>query len=817
MPKWIKLSIGIISTILILVAVAGIIFYKMLNDSLPIYEGEIRSNLISANVEIYRDSVAIPYIIAQSENDAAFALGFVHAQDRLFQMDMMRRAGEGRLSEILGTKTIPFDKMFLTIGIKNTVNNNFKKLDKKSIDFLQTYADGVNHFITSAAGKYPVEFDVLGYDPYPWTPEHSLIIGRMMAWELNISWWIDFSFAQLVQKFGEEKIKEIIPNFPENNSYIIPPELKTLPAIPSAFRDTDRAFRNFMGLKGTHIGSNNWVVNGILSQSGKPIIANDAHLAYSAPGKWYSVVIKSDEWNSAGFTLPGIPMIIIGKNENISWTVTNIMMDDADFYTEKLDSSKKNYQLNGDWQKLTTYKEIVKVKDSLDVVLEIRSTHRGPIISDIHPFTVLYPESDADDVPISMRWLGNDYSDEFTSYFKINRSKNWEEFKSSFSDYSVPGQNFVYADREGNIGYMFGGKLPIRESVSPTFVYDGSTDNYDWKGIMPFEQQPFLFNPPANFIASANNKTIQEFKYHISNLWEPSSRYDRIVELISSKPKHSAEDYKKYQFDFVSPYAEIVSQHILSAFENIKVTDENLNTALTLIDKWNYEFDEFSQAPTIYAMFFKYLLENIYLDEMGKDQFNEFVFVANIPYRSVLQLLNNPSSSWFDNVNTNEIETKEEIIRKSLVDALNELEKKFGKNAADWQWGKLHQVKFKHAFSGVSSFIDNFINIGPYPIGGDGTTINNTEYAFNEGIEEFPLFDHEPFENDLGPSMRFIYDLSKPEEFFMILTTGQSGNIMSDHYKDMTKLWLYGEYVKVKTDEASIKNPANKLLKIIKE
>ncbi len=805
MPKWIKILIGIFVSFIIVFVVGGLIFYHALKSSLPEYNGKASFEKIKNTITIYRDSMAVPYISAQSDEDAAFGLGYVHAQERLFTMDIARRAGEGRLSEIFGSQTIPFDEMFLTVGIKRTVKENMKSLSADEMKILQSYSDGVNFYIDNAKDKFPIEFDALGYDPEKWKPEHTLIIARMMAWELNISWWIDFSFTNLVQKLGAEKVKEILPAYPENGPFIIPPELKKFPVVNNSFVETEKAFRKFMGWRGTHIGSNNWVVNGNMSASGKPLIANDTHLAFSAPGKWFAAVIRGGNWNAEGFTLPGIPMIVIGKNKNISWTVTNLMSDDADFYIEKLDSTNKKYFYNDEWHDLKIIKEKIKVKDSADVKFEIKLTQHGPIISDIHPYSILYGKN-KNNAPISMNWLGGNYSDEFLAFYKINRASNWEEFKSSFKTYSVPGQNFVYADNSGNIGYVMGAQIPIRENASPTFVYDGTTSSNDWKGILTSDDLPTLFNPPANFIASANNKTIKDFKYYISNLWEPPSRYQRIVELLSSKEKHSVSDYEKYQVDFVSPYARQITKFILNAFKGIKITDKNLKLTLKLFDEWNFEFIEYSQTPSIYAVFFNRLLKNIYYDEMGDDLFNEFLFVANVPYRSVVQVLNDSTCSWYDNINTkNKIESREEIIRKSLAEALTELETEFGKNIAEWQWGRLHKVTFKHAFSGASSILDDFINIGPYEIGGDGTTIFNTEYPFYDGIKKYPRFDHNQFENNLGPSMRYIFDFSSPDKFFMILPTGQSGNVMSDHYKDMTEMWLQGKYITIRTDDASIK------------
>jgi penicillin amidase len=364
---------------------------------------------------------------------------------------------------------------------------------------------------------------------------------------------------------------------------------------------------------------------------------------------------------------------------------------------------------------------------------------------------------------------------------------------------------------------MFGGKLPIRSSISPTFIYDGTSDKYDWKGFVPLNELPSVFNPSTNFLATANNKLVKDFKYHISNIWEPSSRSERIQTLLTSKEKHSVDDYKKYQMDITSPYAEKVIKHLLKAFDGIKVIDENLNTSLKMFRQWGYEMDEFSQVPTIYAMFLKHYLQNTLLDELGKDLFNEYIFVANVPYRVILRMLSDSTNSWYDIISTPKIESKNEIIRKSLSDALADLENNFGKEIQNWQWGNVHKAAFKHAFSGASSLLDKFINIGPFNIGGDGTTLFNTEYPFSDGSQLYSLFNHNQFDNVLGPTMRFIYDFAAPNEFHMVLSTGQSGNVMSDHYRDMSEMWLRGKYVTVRTDVQSIESSKNKLLRIAKK
>ncbi|HPI38944.1 MAG TPA: penicillin acylase family protein [Ignavibacteriaceae bacterium] len=812
MPKWIKIVLGLTITAIVVFAAGGYFLHRMLLESLPEYSGVFGGNRLKNDVEIYFDSLAVPYIIASAEEDAAYALGYLHARERMFQMDIARRAGEGRLSEVFGTQTVPFDKMFRTVGISKTAAENLKAANPATKKLLNAYSNGVNYYLLSERNNLPIEFSILGYEPYEWTPIHSLIVVRMIAWELNISWWTDIAFANLVQKVGEKKAMELLPDYPENAPTIIPPELKNYPKLRASLIEVDREFRKFLGFNGTHIGSNSWVVNGDKSVSGKPVIANDPHHAFQAPGKWYAAVIRADSWNVEGVTLPGVPAVTIGKNANISWGLTNIMADDTDFYIEQIDSSGSNYKLNGQWKKLIQVKDTIKVKDGADEVLEILYTHRGPIVSGVHLYKELYANGYDKNLYISMRWSGNDASDEFFAFYSLNKASNWSEFRNAVKQFSVPAQNFIYADKSGNTGYSFGGRLPVRQNVNPTFIYDGTTDKFDWKGFVPFDELPVLYNPQQNFIASANNKTVKDFKYHITNLWEPSSRIERITELLNGKGKHSVNDFQKYQLDLVSPYAKEITNYLLDAFKGIKITDKNLNNALRLFDTWDYKLDAYSQTASIYAVFLNKLLKNIFLDDLGYDLYNEFCFVPNVPYRTLLKLLKKERSMLFDNIKTDRVETKNEIIRESLVDALTELENRFGTDLLKWQWGNLHRVRFKHFFSGENQFVDNIINIGPFGIGGDGTTLFNTEYMFSSYNGNLKSLRQEPYENTLGPSMRFIHDFNEPEKFYLVLTTGQSGQPLSPHYKNWTEYWLTGDYVVIHTDRNSIEQLKDKIV-----
>ncbi|MBL1212695.1 MAG: penicillin acylase family protein [Ignavibacteriae bacterium] len=806
MKKWVKILIASLSTIFVVIAVSIIAAYILIRQPLPNYDGAENVVGISDEVNIYRTENAVPYIIAKTEEDAAFALGYVHAQERMFQMDLMRRAAEGKLSEILGTKTIAVDKLFKTVGLYKKAVEHYSLLDENSKNILTVYSKGINSYLAERKGNLSIEFDVLGYEPEQWIPEHSYVIAKLLAWELNISWWTDIAFTHLVQKLGEEKVKEIIPDFPENAPVIIPNEIKRFTNLSTDIIKADRQYRELFGIRGTHLGSNNWVVNGKMSTSGKPIIANDPHLMLGTPAKWFMAVIRSDTWNTEGFTLPGLPAVVIGKNKSIAWVVTNVMADDADFYVEEIDSSKNNYLLDGKWQPLIKLNEEIIVKDSANVEFTISHTHRGPIVSDVYSIDLGKNKKTESNAELSMRWTALDFSNDFSAILNVNKAENWDDFKDALEDFNAPGQNFVYADTLGNIGYICAAKLPKRKNDSPTFVYDGTASENDWNGFIPYRLMPTLYNPNQNYIASANNKTVKDFPYHISNLWEPPSRIISIDSMLNSKEKHSAEDFKSYQSNIYSPFAKGITAEILSAFENVIVKDDNLKLAIELLEKWNYEMDRFSQAPSIYSVFMQKLIQNIFLDEMGEELFEEYIFMANVPMRVVPKLLSKGNSIWFDNVTTEKIENKNDIIRKSFTDALAELESNFGSKISEWQWGELHTVKFEHFFSGASSVIDQIINIGPFPISGDGTTVSLSEYSLNK-----------PYETVIGPSMRFIYDFAQPEKINFILPTGQSGHVMSDHYSDMTKLWLKGEYLELDLNIDSLMNKQHHQFQLLPE
>lgn len=781
MGKKRKVIIGLVGVILV-VAVATFFFLRyQIRKSFPQTEGTLSLAGIERPVQIVRDEYGVPRIEAGSEHDLIFALGYVHAQDRLWQMDMSRRIGEGRLSELFGFETLPFDRMFRIVGIRSISEKIEQGMTPESRSRLQWYADGVNAFIASHKGTYPIEFDVLRYDPEEWRPVHSIMIGRLMAWELNLSWWTDLTYGAIAERVGLEKALDIFPPFPSEVQPTVPADSwKKYAGLTGDFLRTAQSFAATWGPMGILGGSNAWVVSPRKSATGKVILANDTHLQLQSPSKWYEVQLHAPGYEVSGMSVPGVPGVIAGHNRHIAWGLTNAMADDADFYIERIDTAGgEKYLYNGEWRPVLRREETISVKGDTAVPVVIRSTHHGPIVTDIRtPLTkTAYP------YVATMRWTGTEVSDQVEAFNKIDRASNWEEFTKGVSEFSGPGQNFVYGDDEGNIGYWCGVKLPIRGKQSTLLPLPGWDPETEWKGFVPFDQLPHLFNPPEGYIATANNKIVDDsYPYHISDLWEPASRIVRLREILGTQGVFTVEDFELLQNDMFSHQAKRIMPRVLDALKDSTLDVPDKQTVLEYLKSWNFTFSKEDIATTIYQEFFVKMLENIYKDEMGDSLFHDWVLLGNVPIRVTTKLVEQGTSTWFDDVRTDSLETCDQIIRKSLTEAVYSLRREMGTQTKDWRWGDRHTVTIRHPF-GLVRPLDRLFNIGPFPYGGGSTTLMSGEYSFNE-----------PFAVTVGASFRQIFDFARPDEWQSVLPPGQSGQVLHAHYDDQTQLWLHGAY-----------------------
>jgi len=798
MKKWTGILLGSLVGIIILIVIGFSIYVQVIRTAEPEYSGRVSVAGLQEEVMVQYDKYAVPHVTAQNEDDLYFATGYLAASERMWQMEMTRLAGQGRLAEILGPDALEFDKYLRTIGFNQLAQQLKKSISAQSYTIYENYAAGVNAYLNSHQEKLPLEYRLLGFKPEPWTVEHSLLYVRMMAWELNIAWHLDVVLGAIVDRVGEAKGREVFPRYDTTKPTIIPDNVGRFADALMPFLTTDRKYRNFRGIPGTHIGSNSWVVSGEKSVSGKPILANDPHLAFSQPSKWYEMHLRAPGMNVAGVMLAGLPGIVIGHNDSIAWGFTNVMADDADFFIETVNPDNPYlYMYKGQWSGMDRRKEIIKVRGAETESLTVRITRHGPIVSDIHPLG----DQVGQEKVVAMRWTGYEMSDELLAMYQINNAGNWDEFSAGVSNFHSPGQNMIYADVQGNIGYRPAVKIPVRNRGTGNIPVPGDVDTYEWRGFRTPLDLPYLYNPEEGFIATANNKTIDDdnYRYHISNLYEPPSRVVRIRELLNSKEEHTVGDFKQYQMDYVSPHARSMTSYFLRAFENIEEEDEYLVKALDWLRNWDYSMDAESIPASIFNVAFLKLVENTYKDEMGDTLYHQFIRLANAPIRNLSWLVDRPNNLWWDNISTPGLETRNTILRLSLTEAVQALHEQFGRSMVHWQWGNLHQATFPHFIGRESAFANTLfgLNIGPFEIGGSGTTINNGEYNFQN-----------PYQNILGPSMRHITDMADTDAAQSVIYSGQSGHPFSDHYDDQTALWKTGKFHPLPLSKDAVANVA---------
>ncbi|MEO6695521.1 MAG: penicillin acylase family protein [Ignavibacteria bacterium] len=830
---------GIIFLLIIVLVAVGLLFNSLTKKSFYEESGTLKVKGISDKISIYRTELGVSHIFAENESDMYFTMGFIHAQDRLWQMDLERRVAQGRLSEILGKDMIEYDVLFRTIGIDKISLKLYEKLSLKSKSILDSYCKGVNNFIESNSKQLPLEFDILNYKPEEWKPEHSLMLIRLMGWELNMSWYTDVMFGEIVKKFGFENAKDFFPDYTEDGPFTIKDEtVKTRQdtskqsnageykrktgytgmieknytsvfELGKNFFDLSRKFRNFYGSEGTHVGSNAWVISGNKTESGKPLLANDPHLALMVPSKWYEVSLYDNQkkYSVCGFSLPGVPGIAVGHNEIISWGITNLMCDDSDFMILKKDSAdRKKYHYKNEVHQLDSTVESIKIKDTPDDYMFVRFTTKyGPVVSGLEKTGFINNQKfiTADNEMLSFRWTGYEFSDELEAFYRINNASGWKDFQSALKTYGTPALNFVYADTNGNIGYQIGGAIPVRSNLTDEALANfPSGGEVDWTGFILFNDLPTSFNPKEDFIVTANNKPSKNYKYYISNLYEPPYRAERIEDLIRSNNIITDDEIKLIQRDVYSIQANEFCQHLFGAFGDTLNLTNDIKQYIDILKQWDYEFKTNSVAATLFAQFEVELYKNLYKPSMGEELFENYLFLKNVPVRNTARLLKENSSFLFENSYI-----REQIMRKSFYDAVSDLITKYGSDFNNWQWGDLHQVTMRHPL-GVVPSLSSMLNIGPFKISGNGTTVNNLEYSFSKVLKDGT------FESYLGPSMRMIIDLSDVKTYLSIIPTGQSGQPLHQNYNDQARLWLNGDYKKVSTSFDDLKIENLKLLSL---
>ncbi len=766
---------------LLIFCVLLILLRNLLTESLPVTDGELPLDILQRPVEVYRDSLGVPHLFAEDDLDLFKAAGFVTAQDRLWQLDFNRRAASGRLSEIFGEQTLEQDKLLRTLGFRRIAEEIWPQLSPESRAVYEAYALGINAFIERYSTKLPIEFSLLAYEPDPWQPEDSVAFARLMAWNLSFSWQIDLVLGQLVEKLGARKAREVFPDFPKDAPSIVANGPLSFSELTSPFMQGAKELNDFLGIGGARLGSNAWVVSGEKTECGKPILANDPHLPLMVPSVWYQMHLSSPTHEVAGVALPGLPGIVIGHNENIAWGLTNGMVDDVDFYLEQTGSDTSETYWDGKkWQRFSVHEEEILVRDEAEpVVLKVRGTRNGTVVTDVHPV------AQETGMAVSMQWTGQSGSDEMAAYLKIMQAADWNGFLTALESFKVPAQNFVFAASDGDIGYHLAGAVPLRHRANGMLPHEGWRQDGQWTGFVPFEKLPSLLNPAAGYIVAANNKIVgDDYPFYISNLWEPPSRASRIEQLLVPGEGHSVSEFRAMQADVQSQLARSIMPTIVNslAAQIDSTTGDEMASLFSLIKDWDGVEAKERIEPSLFHAFFVMLTRNTLQDEMGALLYSNYIRTANVPFRVLPALLQKPGSTWFDDVSSPGIETMDDIILRSLQDAADLLRKVAGPRVSDWRWGDVHQLTMKHPL-GEHEALAFLLNIGPFPRSGSTATIDNSEYRFPE-----------PFQSVVGASMRQIVDLCNPRRALSVIPTGASGQRLSEHYKDQTVRWLDHQY-----------------------
>ncbi len=802
MTKRLKFIYGVAGTLALLCAGAAALIYYLLVKSLPETEGELSMPGVSAEVEIIRDEMGVPHIMALNEYDAYYSMGFVHAQDRLWQMDATRRYGQGRLSELFGTVTLPFDKMMHTLDIAGLADSLYAHCSPQTRNILEAYSRGVNDCIGHMKNRYPIEFDALNYTPEPWKPQHSLLIARLMAWEMALSWWSDLTFAEIIARMGAAKGIEIIP---DGKKYLDAQQLyrdSALFADAKVFRETYQNLPLLLKQAGITAGSNSWAVTGAKAVRGKPVFANDPHLRQSQPVRWYIVHVVSPGMNISGATIPGAPGVIIGSNGSIAWGITNAMIDDIDVSYERLRLRDSTYQSEDGFRKLAMRTDSIFVRDTAGVEVKIYRAGKRPVVT-LAP-GVLEPLSREETAPaISIRWTGYEYSDEILALFHLNRARNWGEFRNAVSHFGAPCQRFMYADTSGVIGVQDAGFVPLRSARNAILPSAGWNPGNAWDGIADFSSLPFVVAPETQYLAAANTHPVVRPGFFLSNIYEDSSRYTRINQLLREQPSFTSNDFRLMQMDYTSPYAAAIRDEYLQALSSDPGRRLETTWAMNVLAGWDLRMSPSSVAAALFNAAYQELLKETFEDELGEALYTRYVLLSNVPTRVIASMLKDTSATWFDNRNTAVVETKTDILRKSFTQGMRTLQTRLGSSMNEWKWGAIHTVEFGHPFGAVKPF-DKVFNAGPYSVGGNNSTINNSEYSFAL-----------PFNVSVTASMRFIADMASPDTCSIVLTTGQSGQPISDHYSDQAGLWQNGAYHTLLRNPETIRNKNWRTLRLV--
>jgi penicillin G amidase len=755
-----------------------------LETSLPQTEGQVILAGPQAPIEILRDRYGIPHIFAQSEADGAFALGYVHAQDRLWQMDQARRAGRGRLSELFGEATLPIDRLMRTLGVGRLAEAAAARLDGDTRVQLESYTAGVNGYIQHHRGLWPPEFLMLSASPEPWLVSDSLVAAKLIALQLSGHHTRILERARLLKRLSPAEVDQLWPAYPDGAATTFAQgggvrELADglpLAALATAF--------SALGRGGA---SNAWAVDGAHSETGKPLLANDPHSAFSLPVAWYLATIDTPALHLAGATTPGLPALLLGHNDRIAWGWATTGGDVEDFFVERLaPNDPGRYEAPEGERQIASRVETIAIRRAKPESLTVRETRHGPVMSDLFdaPAEVL---ARGTLFALAAPWL-DPASKGVESLFRLGEARDWAGFTAALEPYTAPQENFLYADREGNIGFYTAGAVPLRKAGDGRFPVPGWSGDHDWAGFIPFAALPHALNPVSGRLINANNRvTPAGYPYLITrDGWDPPFRAERIAALLDAAPKASLEGFASIQADHLSLAARLLLPRLLEAV----TPDQAADPVIARLRDWDGRMDETRPEPLIFEAWLRELNRGLFAERLGEG-FNEFWGLRAELIVSVFA----DHPAWCAKGGPPAPGDCRARAREAFARAIAWLDARYGGDPNAWRWGEAHRAEFRHRLFHQVPIADRMVDIG-FPMGGDEYTVDRASSAIADEAE--------PFADVFGAGFRAVYDLADLGRSRFIIATGESGNPLSRHFGDLAKLWRGFDYVRLDQDRDAL-------------
>jgi len=808
--RWVR---RILVALLVLSAILGVFGFFLVRRSFPQVEGELSLAGLEESVDIIRDVDGVPHIYASTERDLFFAQGYVHAQDRFWQMDFWRHIGAARLSEMFGDSQLETDMFLRALDFAGIAVQELEALPPQVETILTAYADGVNAYIEDRSPtQISLEYAILplqspGYEIEPWSPVNTLTWAKVMSWDLGANLRTEIERAVLSADLPPERIEQLFPAYPDQHPVVVPSDQTPTaqpasPVVPHEAIDalvqagnSAGAVWDVTGGGFAGIGSNNWVIGGSRTASGLPILANDPHLAIQMPSIWYENGLHclgsaaDCPYQLAGFSFPGTPGVIIGHNENIAWGVTNEALDSQDLFIEKVNPDDPfQYEYLGEWVDMETRIETIEVAGDSPHSYDVMTTRHGPVISGLFVEDEQLDRSSLDlpdEYVVALSWPSLQPSTLVEAIIGLDLATNYDEFRAAASKWDVAAQNLVYADTEGNIAYQATGEVPIRAAGDGRWPVPGWTGEFDWTGVVPFDDLPRLLNPPRDYVASANQPVIppgsEPFFGLDTDHGHRAARIEEMIELMSSG--YTLGDAQTMQMDARDGGAPNLVPHLLA----LPAEDGAVAAMQGVLRPWatgNTAFQAGGASPgaAAYQAVWVHLLRLLFHDELPEDYWPEG---GGRWFEIVRALLEEPDDPWWDIVGTEVLEDRDMILEQALSDAHEELVDRLGANATTWEWGRLHRADFENQTlgqSGIAPIEWMFNRRAPETLGGGADLVNAVGFYPPDG-----------YQVDWIPSMRMVVDLADLAGSTAMNTTGQSGHAFHGHYDDMLERWADGE------------------------